>query len=125
MRIGILIDRLNIGGVEKIAIQQVQALRNIGVDATLVVLRRKAVVPGAFNELIKTIPVEYLDDALPRICRFSFKFPLFHFFSSFHLTYPFLIPFVFPQKKYDVLIAHGTYTSLSAIAIKRVKKIPF
>lgn len=125
MKIGILIDRLNIGGVEKIAIQQVQALRNIGVDATLVVLRRKAVVPGAFNELIKAIPVEYLDDALPRFCRFSFKFPLFHFFSSFHLTYPFLIPFVFPKRKYDVLIAHGTHTSLSAIAIKKVKKIPF
>ena len=82
MKIGILIDRLNVGGVEKIAIEQVRSLREEKVDAYLVILRRKAVVSNAFPELLKKIPIIYLDDRLPEILRFSFKFPVFYFFSS-------------------------------------------
>ena len=44
MKIGVLIDRLNFGGVEKIAIEEVAALRKINEDAHLLILRRKAVV---------------------------------------------------------------------------------
>lgn len=125
MKIGILIDRLNVGGVEKIAIEQVSALRELGENAVLVVLRKKAVIEGAFSDLMKDIPVEYLDDRLPRWMRMSFNFPIFHFFASFHLTYPFLIPFVIKRREYDYLISHGTYTSFSAIAIRKMRKIHF
>jgi len=125
MKIGILIDRLNVGGVEKIAIEQVIALRAAGEDASLVVLRDKAVVANAFPDLLEGVPIIYLDQRLPKPLRFSFQFPLFHFFSSFHVTYPFLLPFVVKKGEFDYLIAHGTYTCLSAVSLKKRKDLHF
>ncbi len=124
-KIGVLIDRLNVGGVEKIAIEEVKALRAMGQDAVLVVLRRKAVVPNAFPDLLKGVPIVYLDDRLPRLLRFSLPFPVFNFFSTFHITYPFLLPFVVKKSEYDYFIVHGTYTCFSAISLKKIRKIPF
>lgn len=124
-KIGVVIDRLNVGGVEKIAIEQVTALRKQGVDAQLVVLREKAVVTNAFPDLLKGIPLVYLDQRLPRFLRFSFSFPLFHFFSSFHVTYPVFLPFVVKRNEFDYLIVHGTYTSLTAVALKKFRHIKF
>lgn len=125
MKIGVLIDRLNVGGVEKIAIEQVSALQALGEDAVLVVLRKKAVVEDAFNDLMEGVPIEYLDDRMPRWMRVSFNFPVFHFFASFHLTYPFLVPFFVKKNEYDYFICHGTYTAFSAIALRKIRKIPF
>lgn len=125
MKIGILIDRLNVGGVEKIAIEEVSALRKSGEEAYLVVLRKKAVVENAFPDLLKNVPIIYLDDRLPRMLRWSFKIPGFLFFSWFHLSYPFFLPFVVKRKEFDYLIAHGTYTSLSAVALKKTHDIHF
>lgn len=124
-KIGVVIDRLNIGGVEKIAIEQVTALRKLGEDACLVVLREKAVVPNAFPELLRNISVIYLDQRLPKALRWSFQFPLFHFFSSFHLTYPLFLPFVVKKKEFDYLIVHGSYTCLTAVSLKKFRKIQF
>lgn len=125
MRVGILIDRLNVGGVEKIAIEEVKALRALGEDAHLVVLRQKAVVSDAFSDLLGDVPIIYLDQRLHRFLRFSFSFPMFHFFSLFHITYPLFLPLVVKRKEFDYLIVHGTYTCLSAITLKRRRSIPF
>ncbi|MDQ5981603.1 MAG: hypothetical protein QG570_353 [Patescibacteria group bacterium] len=125
MKIGIVIDRLNVGGVEKIAIEQVRALREINQDAYLVVLREKAVVENAFADLLEGIPIVYLDSRLPKIFRFSFQFPIFHFFSLFHLTYPLFIPFVVKKNEFDYFIVHGTYTSITAVTLKKIKQIGF
>ncbi len=125
MKIGIVIDRLNVGGVEKIAIEQVIALRKLGEAADLVVLREKAVVPNAFPDLLRGVPVVYLDKRLPKIFRFSFGFPVFSFFSFFHLTYPFLLPFVVKKNEYDYFIVHGTYTSITAAALKKFRNLNF
>jgi glycosyltransferase involved in cell wall biosynthesis len=125
IKIGILIDRLNVGGVEKIAIEQVRALRNIGEDAVLIVLRRKAVIEGAFSDILEGVPIEYLDDRLPSWLRGSFNFPIFHFFAFFHLSYPILLPWTLKKGEYDYIICHGTYTAFSAIMIRKIKKIPF
>jgi len=125
MKIGVLIDRLNVGGVEKIAIEEVRALRGIGHDAYLVILRRKGVVNDAFVDLRKDLPTLYLDDRLPGILKFSFKFPLFYFFSSFHLTYPFFIPVIVKKKEFDYFIVHGTYTAFTAITIMKWRRIKF
>ena len=124
-KIGVVIDRLNVGGVEKIAIEQVKALRKNGEDAHLVVLREKAVVPNAFKDLRKGLPIIYLDRRLPKFFRYSFQFPLFSFFSSFHVTYPFVLPFVVKRKEFDYLIVHGTYTCLTAVALKKTRGIHF
>lgn len=125
MRIAVLIDRLNIGGVEKIAIEEVRSLTAAGIDAELVVMRRKSVVENAFPDLLSGVKVTYLDDRLPALCRFSFNFPLFYFFSLFHLTYPVILPFVVKKGEYDYLISHGTYTALTAIQLKKRSGIPF
>lgn len=125
MKIGVLIDRLNVGGVEKIAIEEVRALRSIGEDASLVVLRKKAVVENSFPDLLKDTPIIYLDERLPAILRGSFRFPIVSFFSLFHITYPLLLPFVVKKNEFDYFIVHGTYTSLSAVALQRRCNIPF
>jgi len=54
MKIGILIDRLNVGGVEKIAVQEVRALKEMNIDATLLVLSRKTIVKNALRACLKT-----------------------------------------------------------------------
>lgn len=120
-----MIDRLNVGGVEKIAIEQVKALRKQGQDAKLVILREKAVVADAFADLLEDVPIVYLDQRLPKFFRLSFQFPLFNFFSSFHVTYPFLLPFVVKKKEFDYLIVHGTYTALTAVSLKKTRGIGF
>lgn len=125
MKIGILIDRLNVGGVEKIALEQVRALREMGVDAKLYVMREKSVVDNPFPDLVDKVPIVYLDQRLLRIFRFSFSFPFFHFFSLFHVTYPFFLPFVMKKKEVDYLFVHGTYTCLTATAFRKIKRIHF
>ena len=124
-KIGILIDRLNIGGVEKTAINQVKALNALGFDATLLVLTRRAVVEGAFPDLLQDLPIAYLEDFLPSFCRFSFKIPIAAFFSFFHISYPFLLPFFIPTKEYDYIISHSSYTTFSAITLRIFRKIPY
>lgn len=125
MKIGVLIDRLNVGGVEKIAIEQVIALRKQGKDASLVILKEKAVVKDAFPDLLKGIPIVYLDKRLARPFRWSFKIPGFNFFSWFHITYPLFLPFVVKRGEFDYLIVHGTYTALTAASLKKRRGIAY
>lgn len=125
LKIAILIDRLNVGGVEKVAIEEVRALKDLGEEAYLVVLRRKGVVDNAFFDLRKDLATIYLDDRLPSLLKFSFKFPVFNFFSLFHVTYPFIIPFVLKKNEFDYFIVHGTYTAFTAISIKKIRGIKF
>lgn len=124
-KIGVMIDRLNVGGVEKIALEEVMALRKLGEDAYLVVLRKNGLDNNAFPELQKKIPIIFLDKRLSSILRISFKFPVFNFFSLFHISYPLLIPFVVKKNEFSYLIVHGTYTAFTAILIKWIKKVSF
>lgn len=125
MKIGVLIDRLNVGGVEKIAIEEVRSLKSVGEDAFLLILHSKPVVENAFSDLLIDVPIVYLDQRLPKLLRFSFKFPIFNFFSLFHITYPLLLPWVIKKNEYNFIVSHGTYTCFSAIAFKKFNKIPF
>lgn len=125
MKIAILIDRFNIGGVEKIAIEEVKAFKKIGIQTSLVVLSRKALVKNAFFDLRKDIKVIYLDDRLPSFLKFTFKIPFFYFFSFFHLSYPLIMPFFIKNNEYDFIISHGTYTSFTALTISVWKHIPY
>lgn len=124
-KIGILVDELHSGGVEKIALHQVDALSKQQAEVSLVVLRRIPLDNHPFGHLIKTIPIIYLDDRLPSWLKFSFKLPFFSFFSLFHLTYPLLIPFVVKKGEFDILVSHGTYTTFTASSLKIFKEINF
>jgi len=125
LKVGILIDRFNVGGVEKIALEEVRAFREIGIKAELLVLSRRAVIKNAFKDLRDDIPVTYLDDRLPRAFKFSFKLPFFYFFSLFHLTYPIFLPFYIKSKEIDLIVSHNTYTSFTAFTLSKFRSIPY
>jgi len=118
LRFAILIDQLRfLGGPVKIAIEEVRSLSSLGEDATLVVLKRTdSAAPLESLQGIRTI---YLSDSIPRILRFSFRLPLFRFFSLFHLTFAVILRFLPLREGFDAIVAHGTYTCFSAIAIAK------
>ncbi len=119
-----MLDRLEVGGVEKIAIQQVASLREIGHDAELVVLRDVGDGFGVFADALADIPVRILERRLPRAIRNSLPVPGFSFLQTFHLTYPAFARSLVRHDEFDVLLAHGTYTCPTAFAIGRARAIP-
>jgi glycosyltransferase involved in cell wall biosynthesis len=122
--VGILVDRLTVGGVEKTAIQEVRHLNDLGHNSILLVLRR-GTAPEAYTEILSHIPLIYLDDRLPKVFRSSFSLPFFAFFSLFHLTYPVLIPFVVRNDEFRVIISHNSYTTFTAWSLSVFKGIPY
>ncbi len=124
-KVNVMIDRLNIGGVEKTAIIQVRELRSQGVQSKLWILSRKSIVQGAFSDLLKDIPVEYLEDRLPGPLRFTFRIPPAAFFSLFHLTYSIFLPFVIKSSEVDYIIGHGSYTTFTAVTLKKFRGIHY
>src|SRR2546428_1224000 len=117
MRVAVLIDELRFGGPEKIAIEEVKSFSELGHEATLVVLRKTD--SGAFTQLLQGVRTVYVSDLLPWPFRLSLKFPLFRFFSLFHVTYPFLLRIVPMKMHFEAIIAHGTYTIFSGISIAK------
>jgi glycosyltransferase involved in cell wall biosynthesis len=124
LRVAVLIDRLVVGGVEKVAIEQVRALRQAGHDAHLLVLGRGGAGPGAFGKELDSVPVHTLADRVPRLLRGSAPVPGFSFLQTFHLTYPLFARWLLREGEYDVILCHGSYTAFSAYAISRVRHIP-
>lgn len=120
-----MIDQLRYAGVEKIAVKEVFALKRRGLEATLVVMQRGASDEHMFKGILESIPVVFLSDRLPRIFRLSFKFPLLAFFSLFHITFPFLSAFKVGRKEFDLIVSHGTYTCLTAVALSKLRNIPY
>ena len=120
-----MIDQIHSGGVEKIAIQQVYALNNIGTPASLVVLRETDITNHPFSDLLQKVPIVFLDSRLPAFLKISFKFPAFSFFSLFHLSYPLLLPWVVKREEFSIFLSHGTYTTFTSLALRAFKKIPF
>lgn len=128
IKIGVLIDRVIPGGAEKIAIKQVQTFRELGYDARLLVINKvdkKGMEGKPFLDILGEIPIDYLSDRIPKILRFDFKIPFFSFFSFFHFSYPFLIPFGVKRKEFDIIISHGTYTCFTAMALAKRRDIPY
>ncbi|MGB3345718.1 MAG: glycosyltransferase family 4 protein [Candidatus Humimicrobiia bacterium] len=124
LRIGVLIDQLSLGGVTKIASEEVRYLKKLGYQVDLLVLlrtKRKKFI----NLIDSEIKIKFLSDKFPKIFKKYFKFPFFYYFSSFHITSPFIINRAIKKNDYDLIIAHGTYTCLSAIGLFKKVKVPF
>lgn len=124
MRIGVMVDRLEVGGVEKVAIQQVAWLREEGYDAELVLLRERGGGLSVFASALDGIPVRILERRLPRMLRGSLPVPGFSFLQTFHFTYPALARLLVREGEFDVLLAHGTYTCMTAFAVGRARSLP-
>ena len=123
--IAVMIDRLVLGGVEKTAIEEVRALREVGVDATLLVLKRDESIPAAVREWLSGVPVEYLDERLPRFLRTSWRVPGFYFFSIFHGLYALLLPTRIQPREWDVILSHNSYTTFTAWTLSSLRGIPY
>jgi glycosyltransferase involved in cell wall biosynthesis len=125
MKIGIFVDELFTGGFQRVAFEESMSFKQNKYDVEMVVLRRTK--DNSASEYIsemtaKGIKVKYVSDYIPKILNFSFRFPLFAFFSFFHLSYIFLI-WIYFNEKYDFIIVHGTYTSLSCIPYAKKNSI--
>ena len=124
MRIAVMLDRLEVGGVEKVAIQQVLALRELGHDARLVVLKKRGAGLSAFAEELAEVPVDVLETRLPPLLRASRAVPGFPFLETFHFTFPLMAHRLVRRDEYDVILCHSSYTCLTAFAVQRTRGIP-
>jgi len=124
VKIAILIDQLILGGVQKIALKQAQALKKLGHQVEVLVLIREGSYPQ-LTELSRGLSVKHLSDHYPFLFRKSIKLPLFSFLSTGHLLSPLLTPRIISNCQYDLLISHGSTTCLSAQKIYQKRHIPF
>lgn len=116
-KIAVFVDQLVLGGVQKDAIEEVRMFRKLGYQAKLVSLMRQGFKPK-YLKYVQDIPFEFLSDRYPPLLKHSFKFPVFSFFSTLHLISPFLTPFFVKKKEWDIIVAHGTTTCLTTLALK-------
>ena len=123
-KIGILIDQLTIGGVQKIAIEDARALTKLGHFAQILVLMRKG-YKQEYKSFTKGVAIRFLSDSYPWPLKYSIKFPIFSFFSTLHILSPFLGRLAIKEKEFDIIISHGTTTCFTAQGIKRSRHIPF
>src|SRR4030042_6168543 len=108
-KIGILIDQLIIGGVQKIALEDARALKKMGHNVTLLVLMKKG-YDNKFKGFSKGVDIRFLSDSYPFFLKYSIKFPIFSFFSTLHVLSPILAPFVIKKHEFDIIVSHGTTT---------------
>ena len=122
MKIGIFVDELFTGGFQKVALEEAIEFKKNGDDVYFYVLKRSK--NSEYEQILNKnkIKVIFLSDRVPKYLNLNFKFPLFAFFSLFHISYPFILPNYF-KEDLDLIIAHGTYTCFSAIRIAKKKKI--
>lgn len=123
-KIGILIDQLIIGGVQKIALEDARALKKMGHNVTLLVLMRKG-YDNKFKDFSKGVDIRFLSDSYPFFLKYSVKFPIFSFFSTLHVLSPFLTPFVISKNEFDIIVSHGTTTCFTAQRLKKSRHIPY
>jgi len=126
MKLGVLVDRITVGGVEKTAICEVREMRKLGKDVQLLVLNSGLSDESAFGtDFLDNVEIVYLDRRFPPILRSTRGILGFAFFSFYHLYYPFLLPFFVKDSEWDFVISHGSYTSFSAVFLKHFKRVRF
>ncbi|MDP2943905.1 MAG: glycosyltransferase family 4 protein [Candidatus Omnitrophota bacterium] len=124
MRIGILIDEYVSGAAPVLATQEARYLEEAGFEVDILVgtkFNSKNQRDNPENNSIK-----FLTERYPWFVRkLNFRFPFFSFFSPQHLISALFAPLVIKEKDYDLIIAHGLFSSLIACNLRRVRKISF
>lgn len=123
-KIAVLIDQLFLGGVQKVAIEEVRHLRKIGYDASLLILMRQG-YQIEIKSYLKGVPYRFLTDLYPKPLQKSIKFPFFHFFSTLYLLSPFLASLKIKKGQFDLIISHNTTTSFTSLSLFKLRKIPY
>lgn len=124
IKIGILIDQLIPGGVQKAALEEARYLATCGYNVTVIVLMTTN-NKYEYQDLKQKILIRYLSDSYPFLFRKTIRIKPFTFLSTLHILGPFLTPLVIKKNEYDLLISHGTTTSLTALSLKKLKGIPY
>ena len=124
MKIGILIHEIDqIGGMGIAVFEEVRGLKEMGLDAELVVLIENTKVD--IEKFARGIPIRYLSREFPRIFRRGFRIPPFNFFSTYHLTSPYAAAGVLKSGEYGVLVSHGTFNCFTAVRLSKKRDIPY
>lgn len=124
-KIGVLIGQIRqMGGVGVAAFEEVRNLKRLGYEVELIILKERK--EFSQNEVfVRDLSPRYLSREIPWPFNISFDLPFFSFLNSFHLTFPFLAPFVIREREYKYLIVHETYNAFTALTLKWFRKIPF
>ncbi len=124
-KIGVMIGQIRqMGGVGVAAFEEVRNLRKLGYDVELIILKERK--GYSHNDIFtEGLPLRFISREIPWPFNISFDLPFFSFLNSFHLTSPFLVPWVIKKNEYDFLIVHETYNSLTALTLKWFRGIPF
>lgn len=123
-KIGVLVDLLIPGGIQKTAIEEVKNLNRMGFKAKLIILMRSDEGKNLPIDS-KKIPFEFLNDKYPKILQKNLKIPYFKFLSIQHFLGPVMAPIYLKKKDYDIVISHGTTTTFSALSLFYLAKIPY
>lgn len=124
LKIAVLVDQLLPGGVQKAAIEEVRNLKKLNFEPVLLILMRRGFEKKS-SYLVKNIPHEFLSDRYPKIFQKSFKLPIFKFLSTLHLVSPIIAPLKVKGREFDILISHGTTTSLTTWSLHTFRQIPY
>jgi glycosyltransferase involved in cell wall biosynthesis len=124
LKIGILVDQLVPGGVQKSAIEEAKNLKTLGHEVILFVLIRLH-YDYQYQDLSKGLKVVFLSDYNPRLFRRAIRITHFAFLTHLHLLNPFFAGRYTVLKKLDFIISHGTTTCITAQAISRKLKVPY
>lgn len=124
LKIGIVIDQLVPGGVQKSAIQEAKNLIKLGHEVTLFVLVRLH-YEYQYEDLSRGLRVVFLADYNPWPFRRAVRIPYFGFLTHLHILNPFFVSRYQIVKNLDFLISHGTTTCITVAAISRKFKIPY
>lgn len=124
LRIGILVDQLVPGGVQKSAIEEAKSLKSFGHNVTLFVLVRYK-YKYQYRDLSRGLKVIFLSDYNPWPFKKAFLIPYFAFLTHLHILNPFFVHRYKALKKVDFIISHGTTTCITAAAISKKLHIPY
>lgn len=124
LKIGILVDQLVPGGVQKSAIEEARNLKAIGHEVTLFVLVRLH-YDYQYQDLSRGLKVIFLSDYNPWLFRRAIRIPYFAFLTHLHLLNPLFSHRYTILKQLDFIVSHGTTTCITAQAISRKLKIPY
>lgn len=123
MRIAILLDQLNEGGVQRIALREAKELLRRGHAVELFVLFRTG-REETLREL-EGVPWHALNESMPWFLRRPIRIPPFRFLTTLHLLGPHVVGRNFPAPRFDILLCHGTTAGFTAQVINKFTHLPY
>ena len=78
-----------------------------------------------FNDFLDEISIRSLSNEFKIINWFDFTLPFLTFFSGYHIAGATFAPLIMKRKEYDVIVSHGSLTSMTGYSLWKTKRIPY